>query len=89
MSRPDDKRDALLTALVETEGNTEDLEIQWLQSKGATSDQVNDAWVEVFAITLVGETGNFNTDAYAYLGGLGHTGALPDRWATFWAGALP
>jgi len=68
-------------------GNTDTSEQAWLKTQGATSDQVNDAWLEVFALTLLGAaTGNFNTDAYAYLGGLGHTGALPDRWASFWAG---
>ena len=30
------------------EDNIDDLEIAWLQSAGATSDQVNDAWMYVF-----------------------------------------
>lgn len=156
----DDKRNALMTALVVTEGNIDDLEILWLQVKGATSDQVNEAWVEVFQSELATETlmtgtvvvsgtadvigsstlfttelkvgdkiriqaytvtilsieddthltltadfpvsvssqpfwlqnvaaASFNDLAHAYLGSLGHTGALPDRWASFWAGTLP
>jgi len=90
MSVNDDKRDALKTALASADNNIDDLEIQWLTLKGATSPQVNDAWLEVFAITLLGTaTGNFNTDAYAYLGNFAHTGALNDRWASFWAIALP
>lgn len=89
-NRTDDKRSALLAALVLTEGHVDDLEILWLQSVGALSNHINDAWLEVFALELLAAaTGNFNTDAYAYLGALGHTGALPDRWASFWAIILP
>jgi len=152
----DAKRTALMTALAVSVGNIDDLEIQWLQSKGATSDQVNNAWLEVFhlggakiqltgtvnvaggsnavvgtgtlfttelkvgdAIQIGTETHfvtaitddlnltlegnyasgsggnyvlvilNWNDAAFAYLGGLGHTGSLPDRWKSFWDGALP
>ncbi len=84
------KRSALMTALAVTEGHINDLTVAWLQLKGATSTQINGAWVQLFAATLLGSaTGNFNTDAYAYLGSLGHTGAINERWFSFWSGVLP
>jgi len=89
-NRSDDKRSALLTALSVSVGHVNGLERDWLHSAGATSNQINAAWLEVFEIALTpNHSGNFNDDAYAYLGGLGHTGSLPDRWAAFWSGVLP
>jgi len=84
------KKSAFQTAIVTTGENIDDLEIEWLQVKGATSNHVNDAWIEVFALTLVAAaTGNYNDDAYAYLGSLGHVGTLNERWFKFYSGALP
>ena len=84
------KKSAFQTALVTTSENIDDLEIEWLQVKGATSSHVNDAWLEVFGMTLtITATGNFNDDAYAYLGSLGHAGAINERWVKFYSGALP
>lgn len=79
VNRPDKK----YAAVGGPPGHIDDLEIAYLQAEGATSDNVNDAWREV--LTVKGfTTGNFNTDLYAYLGSLGHTGALPDRLSQFW-----
>ena len=84
------KKAAFKAAIVTTSENIDDLEIEWLQVKGATSDHVNDAWLEVFGMTLtITATGNFNDDAYAYLGSLGHAGAINERWVKFYSGALP
>ena len=152
------KKSAFKAALVTTSENIDDLEREWLLSKGATSDQVNDAWMEVFLLTgetsaltgtvtvtagtaavvgvgtlfttelsvgdsikigtevhtvsaitddlnltlatnhVAGAAGaavalvidkQYNDAAYAYLGGLGHTGAINDRWFKFYSGALP
>ena len=84
------KKAAFQAALVTTSENIDDLEREWLLSKGATSDQVNDAWIEVFALTLIAvATGNYNDDAYAYLGSLGHDGTINERWFKFYSGALP
>ena len=36
--------------LVRTDGQLNDLELQWLQMQGATSDDLNDAWDEFLEI---------------------------------------
>lgn len=64
----------------------DDLEIKFLHGLGASSDQVNNAWAEVFR-TVLGPTatGNFNTDALAWLGVQGTTSPnLSDAWAEYW-----
>ena len=82
--RNDDKKVALLTLTGETSGNIDDLEIQWLQSAGATADDVNRAWHQVF-LANGATSANWNAAAAEYLTGLGYTGALPDMWAAYWA----
>jgi hypothetical protein len=64
--------------------NIDTLEIAYLQSLGATSNQVNNAWMEVFLAN--GATSvNWNVAANQFLIALGATGTnLPDNWYWFW-----
>lgn len=74
-NRTDDKRSVI--SAVGTE-------LEYLQSLGATANNVNDAWMEVFLAN--GATSpNFNDAAAEFLTGLGYSGALPDMFAAYWA----
>lgn len=61
-------------------------EVEYLQSLGATSDNVNDAWLELFVIG--GATSdNFNDAAVEFLTAWGATApSTPSMWAEYWAG---
>ena len=62
-----------------------DMELAWLQAQaGVTAETIEDAWHDYWD-QLVIAAGAFNDRAYAWLGGLGHTGNLSDRWASYWA----
>lgn len=63
-------------------GHVNDRLVLWLQSEGATSDDLNDAWLEMLASK--GYTGQLNDAWYALLGFLGYTGQLNDRELAFW-----
>lgn len=66
-------------------GSMTDMELQWLQANGATSDALADAWLEFLAAELTtAATGVRVDDWYAYLGSEGHTGALRDRELSYW-----
>lgn len=59
-------------------------ELAYLQSLGATANNVNDAWMEVFLANGATST-NFNAAAAEFLAGGGYTGSLPDMWGQYWA----
>jgi len=63
-------------------------ELQWLQSGGATSDDIRMAWKESLEIYAGGPIPNYqwNTAWYAFLGTLGLTGSLVEREYKFWLG---
>ena len=86
MAQIDDaKLNFITTALAKT-GHVNDLEIELLQSLhvSVTSDNINDAWHQYWDSQLVA-AGQFNDRAFAWLGGLAHTGSLSDRWLKFWS----
>jgi hypothetical protein len=61
-------------------------EVEYLQSLGATSDQVNDAWLEVFADGGATAT-QFNDAAVEFLTIWGATApSTPGMWKEYWAG---
>jgi hypothetical protein len=80
----DYKRDSMLAIIGGTNNNIDDLEILYLQNEGATADQVNNAWYEVFFLN--GATSlNWNKAAMEFLLAEGATGDnLPDNWGWFW-----
>jgi hypothetical protein len=80
----DYKRDSMQTILGSSVGNIDTLEIAYLQDAGATSDEVNEAWMEVFIIG--GSTsGQWTTAAQEFLVALGApSNNLTDNWAWFW-----
>jgi hypothetical protein len=63
-------------------GSTSDMVLAWLQSYGATSGAVTDAWMEVLG--LIGFTGQRNDAWFTLLGVEGYTGSLNDREIQFW-----
>ena len=77
-------RDELLVA----GGQIDDLELIYLQNLGAVSQQVNDAWLQVFAADLgVAASGQFNDDASAWLALKGYPdGSLNEQWFAYWEG---
>ena len=80
----DYKRDSMQTVLGSSVTNIDDLEILYLQSLGATSDQVNEAWKEVFDANGA-SSDNWNDAAQEFLTSVGGTSDnLPDNWNWFW-----
>ena len=80
----DYKRDSMQTVLSSSVENIDDLEILYLQDAGATSDNINEAWYEVFVAN--GATAlHWNNAAQEFLVALGATGDnLADNWYWFW-----
>lgn len=65
-------------------GTLNDRELQWLQSLGATSDILPQAWKE--AMIALGQTDyDRNSSFYDFLGTAGYEGSYNDRAAQFWA----
>ncbi len=65
-----------------------DMELAWLKTQtGVTANQLNDAWHQFWDnITPTPiPAGVFNDRAFAWLGGLGYTGSLNDRWLAYWS----
>jgi hypothetical protein len=80
----DYKRDSMLAIVGGSVTNIDTLEITYLQAAGATSNQVNDAWMEVFLANGATST-NWNTAANEFLIALGAPFAsLPMNWSWFW-----
>ena len=80
----DYKRDSMKTVLGSSLYNIDTLEIDYLQSLGATSNQVNNAWMEVFLLNGA-TSGNWNDAAQEFLIALGAPGNnLSDNWNWFW-----
>lgn len=75
-------------------GALKDMELQWLQANGATSDDLSDAWEEFLVVQLgVAATGNRMDDEMAYYKSVISGGdqttygqSLPDLRRTFWCG---
>ena len=66
------------TELASTSSEINEMELEWLQSLGATSNDLNDAWAEYLLL------GGF-TDKFVWLESLGHTGQLNDQLLEFYA----
>ncbi len=84
----DAKHDTLRTQLG-LEGHVNDLELAWVQALGATSNNLVDAWFEVFEAAAITE-GNFNDRAVAYIVSI--VGAPPSddynaHWLHYWQNA--
>jgi hypothetical protein len=80
----DYKRNSMQTVLGSSVKNIDTLEIAYLQSLGATSNQVNEAWMQVFSLN--GATSNeWNTAAQEFLLALGApSDNLADNWNWYW-----
>lgn len=80
----DKKLESLQTSLSVTGGNIDDHEIAWLQSHGATSDQINEAWREVMLLNGASSP-NVNDAAKEFLDTIGTPyGHITDSWWWFW-----
>ena len=60
------------TQLIRTEGDLNELELSWLQSQGATSNDLNDAWDEFLILS-----GPFDSKS-SWLSSLGYDGVIND-----------
>lgn len=82
----DEKLKALRTYLGVAEGHITQLEKDYLVALGASGDTITDLWmdylVNVSAYPQV--RGHLNDMWYAWLGDLGFTGSLNDRWLQYW-----
>lgn len=77
----DQKRNVLLFRGIV--GTVSDQMLVYLQSVGATSDSLPDAWIEV--LKAKGATGNTRQDLwFNYLRARGFTGAMVDMELQFW-----
>jgi hypothetical protein len=81
-----DCRFAALRLLGHT-GTTSDMLLAWLKAEGgATSDSVNDAWVEMLTVQgfPLSTYGSVQDAWWALLRSLGYTGSLADMEKDFW-----
>lgn len=78
----DAKLAALRAELGVTGGQIDDLEKAWLIQEGATGETTMDLWYDYVSGFV--SAGHINDMFYAWLGGLGYTGALSDRWLQYW-----
>jgi len=80
--RNDLKRQALLNQGIPAQAMS-DMTLAWLKSLGATANTIPDAWWEY--LTGQGYSGSLGDMQYTWLGDLGFTGTISDRWHAFWA----
>lgn len=64
-----------------------DMELQWLQDAGATSDNLRDAWREALDLQGYSALPHIEDAWYAFLGDQGFTGSMRDREYLFWLGS--
>ena len=66
-------------------------ESEWLKVRvgweAGDAEQINDLWGLLFE--LLGYSGAASDMAYQWLGDTGHTGAIADRWLSYWSSADP
>jgi hypothetical protein len=78
------KRDTLATLLGQPKLNIDDLEQDYLSLLGSTTEQINEAWVQVFQI-YGAIANNFSTAAQEFLLGQGAPNTnVTDNWKWFW-----
>jgi hypothetical protein len=83
-NRNDDKKTALLSLTGQTDGHIDDLEKIWLAGLGATSSNVNNAYMEMFLANGATST-NYMSAAREFLEALGYSGSIPTMWSAFWS----
>ena len=87
MSLNDNKRSFYISQGI-APATVNDMELEWLQDNGATANSLMDSWKQF--LELQGYPyGTYNDSLFAYLEGLGYTGALNDMLNSFYAGAAP
>ena len=85
MTVNDEKRDKLIATIVEVGTQQNDLTLDWLRAVNVlTSGTIEDNW-DVFLTGVLAPPGALQDRQYAWLGGLGHTGALNDRFLQYWS----
>ena len=60
-----------------------DMENAWLAGLTASTGSTPDLWHTYLDAQLV-PAGHLNDRQFAWLGGLGHTGTLQERWLSYW-----
>ena len=77
---------ALRNALSTATGHIDDLERAWLLFSGATGEHVQTLWYDYLVNVAASPVAprHINDMFYEWLGLLGFTGALDDRWLQFW-----
>ena len=72
-------------------GTVSDMLLPWLQSEGATANNIPDAWREMLIGHLPSQAGAYQRSDwwYAYLGSLGFTGNMNDRELAYWVNVDP
>ena len=87
MSLNDSKRSFYISQGV-TPASLNDMELEWLQDNGATANSLMDCWKQF--LELQGYPyGTYNDSLFAYLEGLGYTGALNDMLNDFYGDSTP
>ncbi len=87
MSLSDKKYNFYLTEGI-APASLNDMELEWLQSNGATAESLMDCWRQY--LTIKGYPyGTYNDSLFSYLEGLGYTGALNDMLNDFYADTPP
>lgn len=78
--------DCMASALIAQGYNSaavQDMLYDYLLDNGGLAGNINDLWHQVWTAQSVA-AGTFDDRAYTWLGTLGFTGALSDRWLAFW-----
>lgn len=82
----DAKLEALRVYLGVTGGQVTQLEKDYLVLLGASGDSVNELWMDYLEnnSAFPQDPGQFNDMAYGWLGDLGYTGNMNERWKQYW-----
>lgn len=67
-------------------GHVNEMLLGWLQLNGATSDNINDAWIQMLESQGIVPPVNKTDGWYELLGLLGYEGHINDREMAFWCG---
>ena len=82
----DAKLEALRVYLGVTDGHVTQLEKDYLVVLGSVGASINELWMYYFIHNVAHPqtAGEFNAMAYSYLGALGYTGNMNQRWMAYW-----
>ena len=74
-----------LSTLLAKSGHTADLENEWLAGETGATGTTAKLWHQYLDDQLVVAAGQLNDRFYEWLGILGYSGSLNERWLAYWS----